>query len=94
MFRKHLREGPITVQVLPDGIELEDRYGEITRLAEQSIEQLTEPTIDISDILVGKEREVFIDGGHTNEEGARLVAVETAAAALASKNGVAPAASS
>ena len=40
MFRKHLLEGRITVQALPDGIELEDRYGEITRLAEQSIEQL------------------------------------------------------
>lgn len=37
--------------------------------------ELTEPTIDLSDILED-EPGVFIDGGHTNEEGARLVAVE------------------
>ncbi|QXC60284.1 hypothetical protein KSP35_18390 [Aquihabitans sp. G128] len=36
---------------------------------------LTSPTIDIADTLAAHP-EVFIDGGHTNEEGARLVAVE------------------
>lgn len=42
---------------------------------QRAVEQLTEPTIDISDILADHD-DVFIDGGHTNEEGARLVAVE------------------
>ncbi len=36
-------------------------------------EHISAPTINISDALDGRE-DVFIDGGHTNEEGARLVA--------------------
>ena len=36
-------------------------------------EHISEPTIDISDTLE-EHVEVFIDGGHTNEEGARIVA--------------------
>ena len=39
----------------------------------RAIEQLTDSTVDISDSLDGHE-DVFIDGGHTNEEGARIVA--------------------
>lgn len=37
--------------------------------------ELTKPTIDISQVLAGHQ-DVYIDGGHTNEEGARLVAGE------------------
>lgn len=44
--------------------------GEPQRLARG---ELTDSTIDISDALAGHD-DVFIDGGHTNEEGARLVA--------------------
>ncbi|MEX0768249.1 MAG: SGNH/GDSL hydrolase family protein, partial [Microthrixaceae bacterium] len=36
-------------------------------------ENISEPTINISDALESRE-DVFIDGGHTNEEGARIVA--------------------
>lgn len=36
-------------------------------------DELTAPTIDISDLLLDHQ-EVFIDGGHTNEGGARIVA--------------------
>ena len=46
------------------------------RPSEQNARRLlTKPTIDIADTLEDHP-EVFIDGGHTNEEGARLVAVE------------------
>ena len=38
-----------------------------------AIDHLTAPTIDIHDALDGH-RDTYIDGGHTNEEGARLVA--------------------
>jgi hypothetical protein len=41
----------------------------------QAIAQLSDSTIDISEALADHE-EVFIDGGHTNEEGARIMAVE------------------
>lgn len=40
--------------------------------------ELTDPTVDISEVLQDHDegaQNVFIDGGHTNEEGARLVAV-------------------
>ena len=40
---------------------------------QRAIAELTEPTVDISTTLAGHD-DVFIDGGHTNEEGARLVA--------------------
>lgn len=40
-----------------------------------AIAQLTASTVDLSDILAGHD-DVYIDGGHTNEQGARLVAVE------------------
>jgi len=36
-------------------------------------ENVSEPTINLSDALDGRE-DVFLDGGHTNEEGARIVA--------------------
>jgi hypothetical protein len=41
----------------------------------KAIAQLSDTTTDISDALADHE-DVFIDGGHTNEEGARIVAVE------------------
>lgn len=65
-------------------LDLSERYGVDPLLLWQpigfkgdaernAIEQLTDPTIDISDALSDHD-EVFIDGGHTNEEGARIVA--------------------
>lgn len=65
-------------------LALSDRYDVDTLLFWQPVraqgeadhrarEQLTDPTIDISDLLLDRQ-DVFIDGGHTNEEGARLVA--------------------
>lgn len=42
---------------------------------EAAVAQLSDSTVDISDMLLDHQ-EVFIDGGHTNEEGARLVAEE------------------
>ena len=40
---------------------------------QRAIAELTEPTVDITTTLAGHD-DVFIDGAHTNEEGARLVA--------------------
>ncbi len=37
-------------------------------------DNVSAPTIDISDALDGREEEVYIDGGHTNELGAEIVA--------------------
>jgi hypothetical protein len=47
--------------------------GIVDRAEEEALAQLSAPTIDLSDALVGHEG-VYIDGGHTNEEGARIVA--------------------
>ena len=40
---------------------------------ERAEAELTAPTIDISELLLDHQ-DVFLDGAHTNEEGARLVA--------------------
>ncbi|MCU1368939.1 MAG: Cytochrome c biosis protein [Ilumatobacteraceae bacterium] len=43
---------------------------------EQARKGLTDPTIDLGDALDGHDEDIYIDGVHTNEEGARLMAVE------------------
>jgi hypothetical protein len=37
---------------------------------------LPEPVVDLSEVLTGLDDDVFIDGSHTNERGARIVAEE------------------
>ncbi|HRW36489.1 MAG TPA: hypothetical protein P5254_02240 [Aquihabitans sp.] len=65
-------------------LDLSERYGVPTLLywqptrvldpaSEAAREEVTAPTIDIADLLLDRQ-DVFIDGGHTNEEGARIVA--------------------
>ena len=48
----------------------------VTGPIEQAVAELSDSTIDISGLLLDHQ-DVFIDGGHTNEEGARLVAEES-----------------
>lgn len=53
----------------PVGAPSDNPYNVVAR-------SLPDPVVDLSEVLTGLDEDVFIDGSHTNERGARIVAEE------------------